>query len=104
MKKMVMAVVPRDEADRVLEALVNAGHTATFTESRGGMLRQAQRMLFTAVDAERLEHVLSIIRDNCRTKVPIEPEDSRSLGPIPVNTELGGAVVFIWDVDRFETY
>lgn len=107
MTKMVMAVVPRDEAERVLDALIDAGHTATFTESRGGMLRQSQLTLFIAVKREALEKVLTIIRENSRTKVQVdsgETADSVSLGPIPVTAELGGAVVFIWDLDRFETH
>ena len=105
--KMVMAVVPRDEAGRVLEALVAAGHTATFSDSRGGMLRQAQQMLFTAVEEQDLERVLTIIRDNCHSQVVVESSEPRtpfSLGSVPVTAELGGAVVFMWDLDRYETY
>lgn len=107
MTKMVMAVVPRDEAHQVLEALVSAGFTATFSESRGGVLRQAQLTFFTAVDEAKLDQVLDIIRDNCRIQVRLESEresGGRSLGPVPVTAELGGAVVFIWDLDRFLTF
>ncbi len=105
--KMVMAVVPRDEAGRVLEALVAAGHTATFSDSRGGMLRQAQQMLFIAVEEQDLERVLTIIRDNCHSQVVVESSEPRtpfSLGSVAVTAELGGAVVFMWDLDRYETY
>jgi len=105
--KMVMAVVPRDEAGRVLEALVAAGHTATFSDSRGGMLRQAQQMLFIAVEEQDLERVLTIVRDNCHSQVVVESSEPRtpfSLGFVPVTAELGGAVVFMWDLDRYETY
>jgi len=105
--KMVMAVVPRDEAGRVLEALVAAGHTATFSDSRGGMLRQAQQMLFIAVEETDLERVLAIIRGNCHSQVVVEDSEPRTsfpLGSVPVTAELGGAVVFIWDLDRYETY
>ena len=66
MTKMVMAVVPRDEAHQVLEGLVSAGFTATFGESRGGVLRQAQLTFFIAVDEEKLDQVLEIIRERCR--------------------------------------
>jgi uncharacterized protein YaaQ len=107
MNKMVMAVVPRDQAGHVLEALVTAGRTATFSESRGGVLRQAQWTFFIAVKDGDLEQVLAIIRDNCRTQVQVSSGESRgaySLGLIPVTAELGGAVVFIWDLDRFEAY
>jgi uncharacterized protein YaaQ len=107
MTKMVMAVVPRDEAHLVLEALVSAGFTATFSESRGGVLRQAQLTFFIAVDEAKLEQVLEIIRENCRIQVKLESElasGGRSLGPVPVTAELGGAVVFIWDLDRYLTF
>ncbi|MBN1486986.1 MAG: cyclic-di-AMP receptor [Anaerolineae bacterium] len=108
--KMVMAVIHRDQADLVLENLINAGYGATFTESRGGMLRQAQKMVFTAVNAADLKAVLNIIKSHCRTKVAVgsheEPEagDAISPGPTSVVTELGGAVVFVWELDTFETY
>ncbi|HEY66961.1 MAG: hypothetical protein DRI79_00420 [Chloroflexi bacterium] len=105
--KMIMAIVPRDEAVRVLEALITAGHTATFTDSRSGVLRQAQQMLFIAVEEQDLDEVLAIIRDNCHSQVAVEPGEPRSpfsLGSVPVTAELGGAVVFIWDLDRFEIY
>jgi uncharacterized protein YaaQ len=103
--KMVMAVVPHEEADRVLDALIDAGHAVTFTESRGGMLRQSQQMLFTAVEESNLEEVLSIIRLNCRMEVPACTEESEGeLTPegTPVIAQLGGAIVFTWALDDFE--
>jgi len=105
--KMVMAVVPRDEAGRVLEALVAAGHTATFSDSRGGALRQAQQTLFIAVEKRNLERVLTIIRKHCRSHVPLEsagPEAMLAPAAAPATAEVGGAAVFIWDLDRFEIY
>jgi uncharacterized protein YaaQ len=106
--KMLMAVVPRDEAERVLEALVTAGFTATFTDSRGGMLRQAQQMLFIAAKDEDLDQVLAIIRGSCHSQVYVGSGESEgeALSPRPaaVTAELGGAVVFVWDLDRLEVY
>ncbi len=43
MKKMVMAIIPRDHANRVLMSLVEAGFAATYGDSRGGRLRQSQQ-------------------------------------------------------------
>ena len=105
--KMVMAVVSRDEAECVLQDLVEAGHTATFAESRGGMLRQAQQMLFIAVEDKDLEEVLAIIRGGCHSQVLVEctePSEPLSLGPAPVGARVGGAVVFVWDLEHFEVY
>ena len=100
---MLMAVVPRDQAENVVNALVVAGFTATITDGRGGVLRQAQRILFIVIAAEKLEEVLALIRTNCRVTVRIEdsnaPPDKNN-----VPTKVGGAVVFIWDIGRIETY
>jgi len=105
--KMVMTVVPREEAEGVLQALVAAGHTVTFTESRGGTLRQAQLTLFIAVKKEDLPQVLGIIKDGCHSHVTVasgEPQTPFSPSSAPVTTKIGGAVVFVWDLDVFEIY
>jgi len=105
--KMVMVVVPTNTADRVLDALVNAGHTATCAETTGGMLRQSQYSLFIAVEKPQLEDVLEIIRGNCRTQVEMstrKADESNTIDSTPVTADLGGAIAFIWDIDRIETF
>lgn len=101
-----MAVIPRDQAGRVLEILVTSGYPVTFAESRGGVLRQAQHTLYTCVDEEALDDVRRIIRENCRAQVEVETEDDggKPPAPVPVTANLGGAVIFVWDVNSIETY
>jgi len=102
---MVMAIMPRDEAERILRALVAAKYTATFMETRGGMLRQAQMTLFIAVEEEDLDKVLSIIENTCRSEVVVEAvEGEETSAPMPARPRLGGAVVFVWNIERSETY
>jgi len=105
--KMVMAIVEREETARVLEALISAGYTATFNDSRSGVLRQARQTLFIGVEADKLEDVLSIIRANCRSHVSSTEEGADVSVPVARRRTMavvGSAVVFVWDVDRFETY
>ena len=106
MKKMIMAIVPHAEAERVVQAIVEMGQTATMVESRSGVLRQRQQVLFSAVEEVDLEGVVAVIRGNCRHEAVIGSvtADRFSLGTVPGPADLGGAVVFIWDVDRVETY
>ena len=101
--KMVMAVISKDEADVVIDALVSAGHTATTVESRGGVLRQAYETLFVATRAQHLQSVLDIICHTCHSCVSVErvdapdfaePEPSRDIA------QVGGAVVFVWDLEQ----
>jgi uncharacterized protein YaaQ len=106
--KMVMTIIEREEADDVLEALIEAGYTPTiFGESRGGVLRQARPTLFIGVQDDRLEDVLSIIRSYCRSHVALastEADAEVEKGPTRTFAEVGSAVVFVWDINRFETY
>jgi uncharacterized protein YaaQ len=102
MKKMIMAIVPRDRANNVLEALVDAGYSATFTESRGGMLRRTQQLLFIIIDDEQVDDVMAIFggeseQSSTRRRFgdAVEEEQKQSLS----NT-----VVFVWDINRMETF
>jgi len=111
--KMVMAIIDREEAARVLEALIAGGYTATFNDSRSGFLRQSKESLYIGVEADQVENVLAIIQNNCRSHVESresEAEAEVSTGPLPraiprrTFAQVGSAAVFVWDVDRFETY
>lgn len=102
-----MAVVPANTAESVLDALVNAGHTATYAETTGGMLRQSQYSLFIAVEKDQLDKVLGIIKEHCRTQVEMNTRQTGARTPMsssPVTADLGGAVAFIWDIDQIETF
>lgn len=105
--KMVMAVVPSSNAEDVLDALVNRGYTATYAQTKGGMLRQSQYSLFIAVKKDELEIVLNIIKKSCRTQVKMSTlpaEDEEVSDTSPVIADLGGAIAFVWDINQIETF
>ena len=105
--KMVMAVVPKEGADAIINDLVAIGHTATFVDSRGGALRQASQMLFIVVEDQDLERVLSSISGSCHYEMPVaetEPE-SDLLRPRTCSApQIGGAVVFVWRLEESHKY
>jgi len=106
MNKMVMAIIPREEAELVLDALIDAGYSATFMETKGGMLRQSQYTLFTAVSGDQLDKVCEIIKHSCTSDIAFD-EDDLTKQEILSNSgvqKIGGAVIFVWDLDKFETY
>jgi len=101
--KMVMAVVPKEEASEVINELVAAGHTATFMESRGGALRETSETLFIAVRAEDVDRVLDIIDRYCQSSICLSRIETAEGPPEsePATAQVGGAVVFVWDLERF---
>ena len=111
--KMVMAIIDRGESPRVLEALIAAGYTATFNDGRSGFLRQSKQTLFIGVEATKVDNVLSIIQSNCRSRIESRESDADAdtsasavlrMAPRRTFAEVGSAAVFVWDIDRFETY
>jgi uncharacterized protein YaaQ len=105
--KMVMVVVPSNTAENVLDALVNAGHTATYAETRGGMLRQSQYSLFIALKKEQLDEVMNIIKDSCRTRVEMRThpfKDQQTKEKASLTADIGGAVAFVWDIESIQTF
>ncbi len=109
MRKMVMTVIPRDQAGHVLDSLIAGGFGVTYTDSRGGMLRQAQLMLFVAVDEEKVPEVIDIIKTECHVKVALNNAMVSFAGetevPSSVDTaDVGYAVIFVWDLEHFATY
>ncbi len=106
MNKMLMAVIPRDEAENVLNALINAGFSATFIETKGGVLRQSQYTIFTACPAKKLGEVCAIIKGNCTSDIDLDQDELTKQETLnnPGMQKIGGAVVFSWDLDLFETF
>jgi uncharacterized protein YaaQ len=98
MKKMVMAIVPQDRGERVLYELINAGYTATFAETQGGIMRQSQLSLFIAIEEEAMEPVLQIIRT---TSV----QGTHSGENRESDLEHGaGTIIFVWDLTQTEVF
>jgi uncharacterized protein YaaQ len=98
MKKMLMAIVPHDRGERVLYELINAGYTATFTETQGGIMRQSQLSLFIAIEEEAMEPVMQIIRTT-GVHGTISSENSEG------DSEYGaGTIIFVWDLTQTEVY
>ncbi len=106
--KLVVAVVHNEDAGPLVAALLERQYRATRLHSSGGFLRQSNATVMLGVDEERIDEVLSIIRENCtsRTQVvnPMPPimEPGEFYMPYPVEVEMGGAVVFVLPVERFE--
>lgn len=105
--KLVLAIIQQEDWRKIREIFVEKNLPLTFFKSRGGFLQETSITLLTAVEDERLEEVMTVLRENCkeREKVIIPPIPSiellRSI-PMPVKIKVGGAVVFVLDISYFE--
>jgi uncharacterized protein YaaQ len=103
-----MAVINGDDSRNLLDRLARRGYSATVTSSAGGFLRISNTTVFCGVEDVKVEEVLSIIRESCPDRVqyvtPLPPvmEPGEVHIPTPVEKHMGGATIFVLDVDHFE--
>ena len=108
--KLIMSIVHSDDAGRLVTALTDGGYRATTISTTGGFLRQGNATIFVGTEDEKVDHVLQLIQENCRTRRqfinPLPPvmEPGEMYMPTPVDVQLGGATVFVLEVSRFEHY
>ncbi|MDR5682779.1 MAG: cyclic-di-AMP receptor [Armatimonadota bacterium] len=106
--KLVLAIVQEKDAGKLIDELTEAGFQATMLASTGGFLRAGNATILTGVEADQVERVLEAIRRVCHTReqlmTPIPPvvEPVDSYVTYPVRVQVGGAIVFVLDVERME--
>jgi uncharacterized protein YaaQ len=106
--KLVVAVVHSDDAAPCVDALSERGYGVTRLNSSGGFLKQGNSTLVAGVEDEEVEEAVSIIRDNCRTRMqlmnpyPPIPDSPDIAVSHPVEVQVGGATIFVMAVERFE--
>jgi uncharacterized protein YaaQ len=108
--KLIMSIVHSDDKLRLLDALTGAGYRATTISTTGGFLRQGNATIFVGTEKENVPEVLQLIKENCRTRTqyinPLPPliEFGETYMPAPIDIQVGGATVFVLDVDHFEQF
>jgi uncharacterized protein YaaQ len=108
--KLIISIVHRDDSDALLKALTEAGLKATLISTTGGFLREGNATVFVGAENDKVEEVLELVKENCHQRTrylsPIVPvtEPSEFYIPQPVELEVGGATVFVIDVERHERF
>lgn len=98
------------DKNKVCDELVKAGFKFTVIGSTGGFLREGNTTYLVGVEDEQLNNCLSVIQQNSQTReqmVSVMPFEATAPGGLmhnPLKVPVGGAVVFVLDVERFERF
>jgi len=103
--KMILAIVQDEDVGGLLDAMAQRGLRATKISSTGGFLRSGNSTILIGVSDTQVPGVLDIIRAACRTRTQPAtiPASGEALGAILMTqpVEVGGANVFVWDVEEY---
>ena len=108
--KLVVAVIHDRDAKRTGDALRDAGFRFTKIGSTGGFLREGNVTMLIGAEPEEIDRILAILAESSRTReqyVNVLPPEATPVGTFltnPIKVQVGGAIAFVLDVERFERY
>ena len=104
--KMVLAIIDKDDASGVISNLSREGFSITRLSTTGGFLRSGNVTILVGVDDDRTQDVIQVIKEHSKSRsqqIPtIMGNEASYLSPIPVEVMVGGATIFVLNVEQFE--
>ncbi|MDO5716850.1 MAG: cyclic-di-AMP receptor [Tissierellia bacterium] len=104
--KLLVAIVQDADVNALVEELTEQKFRLTKLSSSGGFLKAGNTTLLIGVEDEEMDKALSTIENNCKTReittsllTVTMPGDA--FIPYPLEVKVGGATVFILDVEKF---
>ncbi len=103
--KLIIAIVQDQDAPSLIDDLTEKEYRVTKLASTGGFLKSGNTTLLMGVEEDSVQEVINIIEDNCKTReittsllTVSMPGDAYI--PYPLEVKVGGATLFILDVER----
>lgn len=108
--KLAVCIVHSRDKGRVTDELVKAGFKFTVIGSTGGFLREGNTTFLIGVDESELPALQKVIAQNSQSReqlvnvMPFEAAPPGAFLPSPVKVPVGGAVMFVINVEQFHRF
>lgn len=104
--KLIFAIVSNDDSSAVSKALTKEKFSVTKLATTGGFLLSGNTTFIIGTENEKVDDVIKIIESHSRKRKQMVPSTtSYGVGmytSYPVEVQVGGATIFVTDVERFE--
>lgn len=104
--KLIIAIINHDDAKAVTQALTKNGFSSTKLATTGGFLMSGNATILVGVDEEKVSEAIAVIKEKSHSRrqlIPSTTEVTCGYYPsIPVEVTVGGATIFVVDIERFE--
>lgn len=104
--QLVIATVSGAQAGTLTDRLTHDGFSVTQVDSSGGLLYEATVSLLIGLNKARLPRMLEHVRECCHTRRRFIPAHVEAplleIQPVLIEAEVGGATIYVLDVERFE--
>lgn len=106
--KLIIAIVQDEDSHKLMNKLTEEGFSFTKLATTGGFLRSGNTTLLIGIEEDKVDAVIDIIERVCKTRdqyITSVPPAGGTTGMFysqPVEVTIGGATIFVVDVDRFK--
>lgn len=104
--KLVFAIVNNDDSHAVSSALTKEGFSATKLASTGGFLMSGNTTFLICTEDNRINELIEVIKKYSRRRKQSMPStssyDATNYTSFPVEVSVGGATIFVTNIERFE--
>lgn len=108
--KLAVCIVHNRDRGKINDELVRAGFKFTVIGSTGGFLREGNTTYLIGAEEQDLPTLLALVEEHSQSRdqlvnvMPYEAAPPGAFIPSPVKVPVGGAVVFVMDVDEFHRF
>ena len=106
MMKLVLAIVGNDDQAAVLSALTAESFQATKLATTGGFLKAGNTTFLIGVEDNKVNRVIEIITEYSSKRTQVVPSstamDVGMYTSFPIEITVGGATIFVLNVEHYE--
>lgn len=103
--KLILAIVSNDDTASVSTALNSNHFQVTKLATTGGFLSLGNTTLIVGCEDEKVDQAIEIIGNESKKRTEVVPSTasfmSGEFSPMPIEVTVGGATIFVLDVDKF---
>lgn len=103
--KLILAIVSNDDSSAVSSALTKENYQVTRLATTGGFLRAGNTTMIVGCDDDKVEHAIELIGQESKRRTEVVPStaayDIGRYASFPVEVQVGGATIFVLDVEAF---
>ena len=104
--KLIIAIVQDEDASRLVNKLMNEGFGATKLATTGGFLRAGNTTLIVGTEDNLVDKCIEVIGSEAKRRTEIVPStasyDIGRYASFPGEVQVGGATIFVLDVEQFK--
>ncbi len=103
--KLILAIVSNDDSSSVSTALTKENFSVTRLATTGGFLRSGNTTIIVGTEDDRVEHAIALIGNESKRRTEIVPStasyDIGRYASFPVEVQVGGATIFVIDIEQY---